>query len=47
MHRVLDEGPVVTDPKYFHWVSNNSRLFSWFLDSMKPNNAKYFRYEKT
>ena len=37
----------VPDPKYFQWVSVSSILFSWLLDSIKPDVVEYCRYEKT
>ena len=47
MHHLVEERPIVTNPKYFQWVNGDSTLFSWLLDSMKPDSMKYFRYEKT
>ena len=41
MYRLFEEGPVATDSNYFQWVNVNSILFSWLLESMKPDIVEF------
>ena len=47
MHHLLKKRPIATNSKYFQWMNADSILFSWLLDSIKPDIVEFFRYEKT